>query len=75
MLICGECGSEIDSKRIEIFREFRGHDPSKCTQCSTEAKKVSRMIYSHKTAGEIVSVSGDDPEAVRMLDRAWKRKR
>lgn len=33
------------------------------------------MMYSHKTAGEIVAVNGADTEALRIAEREYRRAR
>lgn len=63
-----KCGVEIPAVRLE-------YGYSCCVNCSTEEKKVCFMVWSHKTAPELMAVDGNNPEAVRQARRANERKR
>jgi hypothetical protein len=67
---CVHCGSTIPSERIEVLPETVS-----CVSCSTRnpPKMVARMIYSHKTAGDVVIAKGS--ENVRRLEREYARAR
>jgi len=63
-----KCGSEIPEIRIELGYRC-------CIGCSTEEKAVCFMVFSHKTAPELIAVPADNPEAVRQAHRANERAR
>jgi hypothetical protein len=65
---CNSCGGEIPPIRLEIFP-----DTQCCASCSTTPKNRVFMMYSHKTAGEIVAVNGADTEALRIAEREYRR--
>ena len=50
-MVC-QCGADIPEIRVEL-----GY--SCCIGCSTEKKKVCFMVFSHKTAPELVAVNGN----------------
>jgi hypothetical protein len=62
------CGKNIPKERIEL-----GY--TSCINCSNENKMVSFMVYSHKTAPEIMSVRPEDKEGIRLAERANRRGR
>lgn len=70
MMKCESCGSEIDPIRLEILPNTKT-----CTGCSTEQKRVGFLVFSHKTAPDIVMVDGGDKEAVRIARRGYERAR
>jgi hypothetical protein len=65
---CSMCGERIHPDRLEILP-----DTHTCTDCSDEERMVGFMIYSHKTAGEVIMTSG--AENVRRLQREYHRAR
>jgi hypothetical protein len=67
---CSKCQGTIDPVRLEILP-----DTTLCVDCSRlqPGILVCRMLYSHKTGGELVVAR--DPEAARLLDREYKRSR
>jgi hypothetical protein len=67
---CLQCQEEIPAIRLEIFP-----DTDCCAKCSKTPKNKVFMMYSHKTAGEIVAVNGDNKEAIRIAEREYRRAR
>lgn len=67
---CSRCNQVIDPLRLEILP-----DTTLCVDCSRlqPGTLVCRMLYSHKTGGELVVAR--NPEAARLLDREYKRSR
>ena len=67
---CFDCGNEIPEMRMKAMpdTEYR----VKCADKHTEPV-VGRMIYGHKTAGEVVFARGK--ENVRRLNREYTRAR
>ncbi len=67
---CHDCGNEIAPARLEAMpgTEY-------CVNCADKHTEpvVGRMIYSHKTAGEVVFARGK--ENVRRLNREYARAR
>ena len=68
--VCGHCGGSISAARISIMP-----DTSSCVSCADKhaAPALARMIYSHKTAGEVIITSG--AENCRRLQREYQRAR
>jgi hypothetical protein len=68
--LCIHCSTEIPSARLEVLP-----DTTSCVSCSEKnpPKVVARMIYNHKTAGEVIIAKGG--ENVRRLNREWARAR
>ena len=67
---CLDCNNEIPAARIEAIGET-----NYCVNCADKhaAPVVARMIYSHKTAGELFIAQGK--ENVRRLNREYSRAR
>lgn len=67
---CLDCNNEIPAARIEAIGET-----NYCVNCADKhaAPVVARMIYSHKTAGELFIAKGK--ENVRRLNREYSRAR
>lgn len=65
--IC-QCGAVIHELRLEF-----GY--TTCIGCSTEQKNRAFMMFSHKTAPDLVVVNGNDPEQIRMAEREYRRAR
>ena len=67
---CLDCGDRIPFERMEILPETEY-----CTTCASKHEKpfVARMIYNHKTAGEVIIAKGK--ENVRLLNREYIRAR
>ena len=67
---CFDCGQDIPEARIKAMP-----DTEYCVQCVDKHTEpiVGRMIYSHKTAGELVFASGK--ENIRRLNREYERAR
>ena len=67
---CLDCNNEIPAARIEAIGET-----DYCVKCADKhvAPVVARMIYSHKTAGELFIAKGK--ENVRRLNREYSRAR
>ena len=70
MIYCNDCGEKINSVRLEILP-----DTEYCVNCSKNHKQpmVARMIYNHKTAGEVIIAKGK--ENIRLLNREYTRAR
>tara|TARA_Y100001973_G_scaffold103947_1_gene172409 strand:- start:708 stop:917 length:210 start_codon:yes stop_codon:yes gene_type:complete len=66
---CIDCGNEIPAARLAIL------DTEYCVNCADKNAKpfVARMVYSHKTAGEVFIAKGK--ENVRRLNREYSRAR
>lgn len=62
------CGKEICSERLDL-----GFNT--CVDHSGARPSVGFMSYGHKTAGEVVIVSGKDTEQQRIARRCYERKR
>ena len=67
---CEDCGDTIPQERLEFFPDARY-----CTKCvdSHIPPVVCRMIYPHKTGGELFVAHG--VENVRRLNNEYKRSR
>ena len=67
---CLECGNKISGARLKILP-----DTDYCVGCSSKNAQpfVARMIYNHKTAGEVILAKGK--ENVRLLNREYTRAR
>jgi len=67
---CLDCDGRIPFERMEILPETEY-----CTTCACKHEKpfVARMIYNHKTAGEVIIARGK--ENVRLLNREYTRAR
>ena len=65
---CLDCGNEISIARLDIVP---GTDY--CVGCVDKNSKpvVARLIYNHKTAGEVFIAKGK--ENVRILEREYTR--
>ena len=68
--LCVHCSTEIPFARLEILP-----DTTSCVSRSEKnpPKVVARMIYNHKTAGEVIIAKGG--ENVRRLEREYWRSR
>ena len=67
---CLDCENPISPARLEAMP-----DTNYCVKCADNhaAPVVARMIYSHKTAGELFIATGK--ENVRRLNREYSRAR
>ena len=67
---CFDCGNEIPEARLQAVP-----DTEYCVNCADKHTEVivGRMIYNHKTAGEIIFARGK--ENVRRLNREYARAR
>lgn len=67
---CFDCGNDISPVRMQAMP-----DTEYCVGCADKHTEpiVGRMIYSHKTAGELVFARGK--ENVRRLNREYARSR
>jgi len=67
---CIDCGNEIPEIRLEFCP-----DTDYCTGCVDKHSEpvVARMIYNHKTAGEVFIAKGK--ENCRILNREYTRAR
>ena len=67
---CSDCGDKISGARLSILPETEY-----CVECASKHIQpvVARMIYSHKTAGEVIVARGK--ENVRRINREYTRAR
>ena len=67
---CFECDNEIPEARLEALPDVKY-----CVNCADKHTEriVGRMIYNHKTAGEVIFASGK--ENIRRLNREYARSR
>jgi hypothetical protein len=67
---CHECGTKIPPARLEAMP-----DTDYCVKCADKHSEpvVGRMIYNHKTAGEVFIARGK--ENIRRLEREYARAR
>jgi len=67
---CSACGCQIPQARLEAVP-----DTQYCVKCvdSHSVPVTARMIYSHKTAGELIIAKGK--ENIRRLEREYARAR
>lgn len=67
---CEDCECEIDPIRLEYLPDTKW-----CKSCSDKhtPKAVCRMIYPHKTGGELFVAYGD--ENIRRLNNEYRRAR
>ena len=56
-MICLDCGDKISGPRLAILPETEY-----CVKCASKHIQpvVARMIYSHKTAGEVIVAKGKE---------------
>lgn len=71
-MTCNRCSSPVDNERANFLLECG--KPVVCKSCSTEQPKVCFVDYAHKTAGSLVVV-GNDPQQIRLAQRAYRRER
>jgi hypothetical protein len=69
-MICENCGSEIPMIRLDVCP-----GTTYCVNCVDKHAKpfIARMIYGHKTAGDVIIAKGS--ENVRRLNREYTRAR
>ncbi len=69
---CDSCGVKIDEERLEALPHT-----TTCIKCSREGKMVgfSVSFFAKGTASELALVRPEDKEAVRLAERANKRRR
>lgn len=67
---CLQCSNKISGARLQILP-----DTEFCVACASKNTQpyVARMIYNHKTAGEVIIARGQ--ENVRLLNREYTRAR
>tara|TARA_R110001583_G_scaffold24366_1_gene88947 strand:+ start:1454 stop:1663 length:210 start_codon:yes stop_codon:yes gene_type:complete len=67
---CFDCGNEIPEARLDAVP-----DTDYCVNCADRhaPPMVARMVYNHKTAGEVFIAKGK--ENVRRLNREYERAR
>lgn len=66
---CEYCGAEIPEERIKALRD----DVSYCVKCADDhapPPKVGFMVFSHKTAPELIQVDPRKKEDLRQARRA-----
>lgn len=71
-MTCTRCSGLVDPDRADFLRETRR--PLVCMACSGESPRLVLMEYGHKTAGYAVTVP-NNPEAIRLAQRAYRRAR
>lgn len=66
------CGREIERERLECLPNV-----NTCRACADHSRSGVKayMVYSHKTAPQLVLVPVRNREAIRMADRAYRRSR
>tara|TARA_R110002020_G_scaffold174226_3_gene365304 strand:+ start:124 stop:333 length:210 start_codon:yes stop_codon:yes gene_type:complete len=67
---CLDCNNEIPEARLQAVP-----DTDYCVNCADKHAQpfIARMVYSHKTAGEVFIAKGK--ENVRRLNREYSRSR
>lgn len=67
---CLDCGNEIPKVRLDMIP-----DAEYCVNCADKNATpfVARMLFNHKTAGEVFIAKGT--ENVRRLNREYERAR
>ena len=70
---CVYCNDIIPDGRLEFLRE--NGRMMVCINCSTETRVMGFMDWNHKTAPQLVMVSSNATETIRILDRANRRAR
>jgi hypothetical protein len=70
---CSKCSSEISNARVQYFIETDGRPPEHCLTCSEEIKNVGFMVFSHKTAPELVRLKNPSKETLRQARNAHTR--
>ena len=67
---CFECDNEIPAARLEAMP-----NTEYCINCADKHTEIvmGRMIYNHKTAGEVIIARGK--ENIRRLNREYARAR
>ena len=68
--LCIACGCEIPEARLEALP-----NTDRCVKCSNATPFKGYMVFAHKTAPELVCVPINNPEAIRIADRADARSR
>lgn len=63
---CLTCGVAIDPERLEVLPDTRY-----CTSHSKAVASLVLMDYAHKTAGAIVVIPQDGPNAAEQARLAW----
>ena len=61
---CCKCGKPIPEERLAILPNTRV-----CVACSQEKPRKGFMVFSHKTAPELVTVDADDKESLRIVEK------
>jgi hypothetical protein len=67
---CVACNCEIPQERLDALP-----GTNRCVKCSDAKPFKGYMVFAHKTAPEIVCVSMNNPESIRLADRANSRSR
>jgi len=67
---CSDCGDKISGARLAVLPQTEY-----CVGCASKHIQpvIARMIYSHKTAGEVIVARGR--ENIRRLNREYQRAR
>jgi hypothetical protein len=69
---CVVCGANVHPDRVEWLRD--NNKPVTCLAHSTAKSVTGFMVFSHKTAPELMIIP-DGAEARRVAERAFKRSR
>ncbi len=67
---CVTCDSPIPKERLEVFPLA-----TECVACSSAKPKFSLMFFDCKTNGSVVTIDGNNQEAIRQAKRAYRRAR
>lgn len=67
---CQNCGQDIPDERLAILPRTKT-----CLLCSEVKPVLGFSVFSHKTAGEILTVNPDKLEHLRLATRAHRRSR
>jgi hypothetical protein len=67
---CFKCKRNIPKARLDVLP-----DTQTCVECSGVQKYVGAMSYVHKTAPTLIYVRPENAEAVKILQREYRRAR
>lgn len=70
MKTCSNCFMVIPEARLQALPGC-----TTCVYCSTTPKHFGLMEFSHKTAGSVVIVDGEDKESIRRMKNCFHRRR
>ena len=70
MKTCSQCFCVIPQARLDAIPGC-----TTCVNCSSTKPYFGLMDFSHKTAGSVVIVDGNDKESIRRMKMVYERKR